>query len=133
MVFAIVLDKTLAPGFAANAAAVLAMSIGKRFPEFVGEDLPDQDGGFHRGITSVPIPILAQEAGELVRLREEASAADGLWLADFTHTARVARDYGTYAKNLAALGGTELRYVGIALAGKKAELKRLTGSLPLFR
>lgn len=133
MTFAIVLDSALSPGLAANAAAVLAMSIGKNFPEQVGSDVPDRDGNPHLGITSVPLPILSLEAEALGRLREAASAAGGLWFVDFTHTARVARDYAVYAKNLAASGGTELQYVGIALAGEKADVKRLTGSLPLFR
>lgn len=48
-------------------------------------------------------------------------------------TSRAARDYPSYADNLAALGADELRYVGIALAGEKKDLMRLTGSLPLFR
>jgi hypothetical protein len=130
---AIILDRDLGGGYAANAAAVLAMSIGKRYPELVGGELADRDGNAHPGITSVPIPILAVEAAELPRLREAAMAEGGLWTVDFTHAARAARDYGTYERELATLGGTELRYVGIAIAGEKAELKRLTGSLPLFR
>lgn len=130
---AIILDRDLGGGYAANAAAVLAMSIGKRYPELVGSELVDREGNAHPGITSVPIPILAAEAVDLPRLREAARSAEGLWTVDFTHTARAARDYGSYERALATLGGTELRYVGIAIVGGKAELKRLTGSLPLFR
>ncbi len=133
MTFAIVLDSSLPPGLAANAAAVLAMSVGKRFPEYVGNDVCDRDGSPHRGITSVPLPILALDAAALGRLRETARTARGIWMADFTHVARAARDYGTYARDLAGIGGAELGYVGIVLAGEKADLKRLTGSLPLFR
>lgn len=133
MTFAIVLDKTLAPGFAANAAAVLAMSLGKSFPECVGDDVPDRDGDLHRGITSVPIPILALDPESLRGLREASRTMGAVRIVDFTHTARAARDYPSYADNLAGLGGDDLRYVGIALAGERTDLKRLTGSLPLFR
>lgn len=39
----IVLDEALPPGLAANAAAVLALSIGGLFPQVPGHDLVDAD------------------------------------------------------------------------------------------
>lgn len=133
MAMAIVLDAELPPGIAANAAAVLAMSIGKRHPEWVGADLIDGEGSPHPGITAHAIPVLAASAAAIRELRGRALGDGKLWIVGFTETARRAREYASYAADLAAAAPTELRYVGIALVGEKDAVRALTSSLPLFR
>jgi hypothetical protein len=133
MAMAIVLDAELAPGVAANAAAVLAMSIGKKHPEWVGEDLVDGAGSPHPGLTAHAIPVLRAAAEELGSLRERALGRGDLWTVGFTETARRAREYRYYAAELAAASPSELRYVGVALVGEREAVRALTSALPLFR
>ncbi|HTJ98435.1 MAG TPA: DUF2000 family protein, partial [Bordetella sp.] len=49
----VVVDKQLPAGRAANAAAVLALTIGQRYPALVGQPLVDASGVEHPGL----IPI----------------------------------------------------------------------------
>lgn len=127
----IVLNKQLAAGAAANAAAVLSMSLGAQYPELIGPDVADADGGQHRGITQVPIPVLA---AELSRLSELAQAGDEeVAVFGFTDTAARSRTYADYETSLAELSGGSLEYFGVALSGPKKKLRALTGALPLFR
>jgi len=46
----IVVDAALPPGRAANAAAVLALTLGKRHPHLVGADITNADGDVHFGL-----------------------------------------------------------------------------------
>ena len=48
----VVVDEALAPGLAANAAAVVAMTLGTRVPELLGEDYEDGGGSRHAGLCS---------------------------------------------------------------------------------
>lgn len=84
--FAIVLDGGLPGGVAANAAAVLSLSVGRAFPDIVGPAVTDGDGGAHPGITQLPIPVLRAAPEALPDLRRKA-AERGLYCVGFTHTA----------------------------------------------
>lgn len=132
MRLAIVLDAGLAPGLAANAAAILGMSLGRSVPETLGPDVPDAEGSLHPGITSLPVPVLAAEAETLRKLRDTAAAVSGIGFADFTDLARRTRTYEEYAGRLSESGPGDLRYLGICLYGDDETVRRLTGNLPLF-
>ena len=56
---AIVLDRDLPIGQAANAAAVIAVTIGQRHPVLVGEQLVDASGFTHPGLIPIGIAVLA--------------------------------------------------------------------------
>lgn len=131
----IVLRKDLPIGLAANAAAVLALSLGRETDVPIGPAAADGDGAVHPGITAVPLPVLgAEEEGiraiaSLCRTEEFAACR---WVA-FTETARRERDYGAYTASLAERRDGELGYLGIGLYGPRRSVERLTGSLALLR
>lgn len=128
---AIVLNASLPNGTAANATAVLSLSLGANHPHLIGSDLRDADGGRHPGITSVPIPILAANR---TRLAELARAADDeVTVVGFTDTAARSHTYDAYESELAATHADRLDYLGIALAGPHKRIASLTGALPLYR
>jgi hypothetical protein len=77
---AIVVDGALPAGLAANTAAVLAMSLGRRLVELIGADLKDGDGSVHPGITNTPIPILTAPADRVKDIRARATSDDDLFL-----------------------------------------------------
>lgn len=132
MRLAVVLDEELPPGLAANAAAILGMSLGRSAPETLGPDVPDAEGALHPGITSLPVPVLAAKAEALRELRDAARAVPGIGFADFTELARRTRTYEEYARRLSESGSGDLHYLGICLYGDDESVRRLTGSLPLF-
>ncbi|MBP4050747.1 DUF2000 domain-containing protein [Chromobacterium violaceum] len=128
----IVIDPDLPPGVIANTAAVLAMSLGKRHPELVGQDLPDARGQPRQGITTVPIPVLKGGADQLRALRAAASET-GLTLVELTSATRSTRSYQEYAAALAATPEEMVEYQGLALCGPGKRVRQLTGSLGLLR
>jgi hypothetical protein len=131
---AIVIDDALPTGLAMNAAAVLALSVGDVFGEsLLGPDVKDRDGRVHPGITDVPLPILKAGSEVLHGIVAKALQEPDVFLVDFTSAAQAARNYGDYITAMEATGAEGHVYVGIALAGKKKAVQRLSGSLPLYR
>ncbi|BFR49874.1 DUF2000 domain-containing protein [Nitratidesulfovibrio sp. HK-II] len=130
--FAIVLDGGLPGGVAANAAAVLSLSVGRAFPDIVGPAVTDGDGGAHPGITQLPIPVLRAAPEALPDLRRKA-AERGLYCVGFTHTARTARSYQAYTLRMAATPHDDLGFVGIAIVGERSAVDGLCGALPTLR
>ena len=53
-----IIDPELPTGVIANTTAILGMTLGKRFPEQVGNDVTDASEKTHLGIITVPVPIL---------------------------------------------------------------------------
>jgi hypothetical protein len=130
---AIVVDGALPPGLAANTAAVLSLSLGRRVGTLIGPDLKDGDGSVHPGITTVPIPILTATAERLKDIRDRAAGDDELLVVDFTDSAQRSRTYDDYAELLRDARGETIAYLGVALYGPRKPVQRLTGSLPLLR
>ena len=59
----VVVDEALAPGLAANAAAVMAMTLGAKLPALVGEDFADGAGERHPGLITTGLPVLRARGG----------------------------------------------------------------------
>jgi len=129
----IILEEGLAPGFAANTAAVLALSLGKAFPELLDRDLKDKESSLHRGITNTALPILMLEAAAMKNFRQEALQCSDLQLWDFNETAQKSRSYDEYAQKLLGQSAETLHFLGLALAGPEKSIKKLCGSLKLYK
>ena len=63
----IVIDEALPAGVAANAAAIIGITLGRRFPEAVGADVTDGGGIMHSGIIQIPVPVLKGALGGWLR------------------------------------------------------------------
>ena len=128
----LVLDEALPPGLAANAAAVLAVSIGARFPQLPGRDLVDADGSAHPGLIPMGLPVLSAPAERLTALR--AAALDkGLDVIDFPTSGQQTTDYDAFAAAVAASPTAALTFLGVALCGPSKPVRKLTGGFPLLR
>lgn len=130
---AIVVDKELPAGLAMNTVAALALSVGKFTDDIVGDDVKDADGRLHTGITSIPLPVLRADAGELRDVAVRALGASDVFVVDFTSVAQSSRSYDEYTRRTAEIPTGELPYIGVALCGSRKAVDRLTGSLPLYR
>lgn len=127
-----IVEEGLPAGLAANAAGVLAFTLGREVDFAVGPSVLDGSGELHVGITKIPIPVLRAGGETLRRLRSEASQTK-LLAVDFTESAQTSKTYEEYESKLAARETVELDYLGLALYGERKEVDRLTGSLPLLR
>ena len=120
-----VMDASLAPGIAANTAALLGMTLGSKGKEAIGCDVQDADGNIHMGILQIPLPILKMETEKLQELRRQLFD-----FSDAAQTCNVYEDWIVKAKNLPE---NQFHYLGIGLYGDKKKINRLCGSLPLYR
>ena len=128
----VVVDETLPPGLAANAAAVLAFTLGARSPGFVGGDFVDGDGTAHPGLIPVGLPILRAPAGVLPGVRERAVAA-GVEVVAFPSFGHQTNDYDEFRDLVGRTPGAEMRFLGLALHGARKPVQKLTGSFGLLR
>ena len=128
----IVLDDALPPGLAANAAAVLAVTLGARAPGVLGPDIDDADGGRHPGLIDRGLPILKAPGPELNGLRARALAVDVL-VVGFLRFGQATTDYEAYREQVGQTPAGELDYLGLLLSGPQKTVNKLTGSLPLLR
>ncbi|HEX7637253.1 MAG TPA: DUF2000 domain-containing protein [Burkholderiaceae bacterium] len=126
----IVLDATLPPGRAANAAAVVALTVGQRWPGLVGAPLVDADGASHPGLIPIGIAVLQAEAGMMPALRAGALEA-GCDVVDFPAQGQQTTSYAAFRDSVATLPADELRYVAMALVGRRKAISRLVGRLAL--
>ncbi|AJK49128.1 DUF2000 domain-containing protein [Burkholderia plantarii] len=128
----IVVDGRLPPGRAANAAAVLALTVGQRQPALVGAPLVDASGLVHPGLIPIGITVLAAEADALSAIRDKAAAA-GCDVVDFPVQGQQTTDYAAFGAAVAEVATADLRYVGIALVGARKAIGKLVANLGLLK
>lgn len=130
-----VLDETLPRGLIANAAAILGITLGKKFPAAVGQSVADKDGNEHEGIIMFPVPILAGGRERIKSLRQKLHGADfcDIVAVDFSDAAQSCKTYSEYIGKMADTPESALAYFGIAIYGDKKKITRLTGNLPLLK
>ena len=127
----IVVDSTLPPGRAANAAAVLALTIGQRHPGLVGAPLLDVKGQTMPGLIPIGISVLAATQNELGALASAGDAA-GFDVLRFPVAGQQTKNYMEFLAAVAQVERAALHYVGIALVGGKKPISKLVGRLVLF-
>jgi hypothetical protein len=128
----IVVDEALSPGLAANAAAVLALTLGATVEGLTGADLVDADGGSHPGLIPAGLPVLAASRAELAALRSRAADA-GVGVVAFPTFGQQTTDYDAVRTLVAQTPTAQLEYLGLALHGPRRAVSRLTGNLRLLR
>lgn len=128
----IVLDAALPAGRAANAAAVIALTLGKRHPHLAGPDLIDGSGHAHPGLIPIGIAVLAAGAPELAELRVKALKC-GIDVVDFPREGQETTDYAVFGARLREVPSAALAYVGVGLYGPRKPVGRIVGRFPLLR
>lgn len=126
----IVIDEALAPGKAANAAAVIAFTLGQRHPQLVGPALEDAEGAAHPGLIPIGIPVLSASAERLTALRTKALGfAD---VVDFPVQGQQTTDYQAFRAAVQATPGNALAYLAVGLVGPRNKISKLVGGFALF-
>jgi len=127
---AIVIDRTLPKGLAANVTAVLAITLGAQRPSLVGPDFEDGAGSSHLGLFPTGLPILGADASELPALRE-AARDSGLLVVDMPAPGHQTNDYGEFRAAVAS--EPDVKYLGILVSGPPKPVRAVTGQLGLLR
>jgi hypothetical protein len=128
----VIVDEELAPGLAANAAAMVALTLGATVDGLPGADLVDADGSVHPGLIPAGIPILAASRAHMSDLHARAER-EGVGVIDFPVFGQQTTDYDAVMDRVAQTPTAELEYLGIALHGPRRAVSRLTGNLRLLR
>ena len=128
----IVIDRDLAKGLAANAAAVLAHGFGSRVPGLVGAGFADAAGAPHVGLIPTGLPVLGADAADLPALRS-AAVERGVLGVDLPAAGQQTTDYDDFRAAVAEAEPVELRYLAVLVSGAPKTVRRLTGSLGLLR
>lgn len=125
------LNQQLPAGKAANAAAVLAMTLGQRHPELIGEPLEVADGKSYPGLIPLGISVLSASEQDLSRLLVEgrAKACD---MTIFPEDGQQTTNYAEFRQAVALKTEPQLVLLGIAIAGEKKVVRKLVGKLNLF-
>lgn len=127
-----IVDNSLTAGHAANAVAVMSITLGAQVPELMGGDLVDAEGETLPGLIPQGITILAAPRDTLRELRTKARAA-GLDVIAMPTLGQQTNDYEDVRRNVAKMATDEVEFLGVILYGPRNIVKRLTGSLPLLR
>ena len=129
---AVVVSDLLPVGLQANAASVLAMTLGHQVPGLLGPDVKDADGVTHPGIVLIPVPVLTVSPDRLREIWELAGERE-LVRVGFSSLAQSCRTYDEYLDRMAGTATADLDFAGVGLFGPRKPVGRIVGSLPLLR
>lgn len=130
----IIVDDELPTGLKANTVGVLSLTLGNKIQGLVGKDLKDTSGKTHIGLTGTPLPVLKCQPEQLQEIYDKAyDLRDKLLLVDVTNIAQITKSYPEYEQKLSETSSEDLKLLGLALAGDKQLITKLTSSLGLLR
>ncbi|MFS2222688.1 DUF2000 family protein [Pantoea sp. B65] len=127
----VILNQQLSAGKAANAAAVIALTLGQRHPQFVGAGLIAADQREYPGLIPVGIPVLAASDQQLSELRSQCDAQQ-LDIVLFPVEGQQTTDYAAFRAAVSLIPSPDLQLLGLAVTGDKKVLRKLTAKLKLF-
>jgi hypothetical protein len=125
------IDNALSAGKAANATAVMALTMGQRQPHLVGEPLIDAANDHHPGLIPIGIPVLGVPASDLPAVREMAKKA-GLDVVDFPSQGQQTNDYVEFRRLVRETAPNDIRYLGVMICGGRKKVSRIVGRYRLF-
>ncbi|MDM8144269.1 DUF2000 domain-containing protein [Megamonas hypermegale] len=131
----IVVEKSLPLGLVANTCAIMGISLGKKFPQIVGESIFDKNGNKHLGIIEFPVPILQAASDRIKFIRSKLYEEDfgDVVCVDFSDVAQGCKTYAEFIGRMKLTEAEKLEYLGLCICGDKKKVNKLTGNLPLLR
>jgi hypothetical protein len=127
----VILNADLPVGKAANAAAVISLTLGQRHPQFVGTELVDCDEKAWPGLIPVGIPVLSASDEQLASLVGQC-AEQGFDTILFPVEGQMTVDYAAFSAAVRQIPTDQLQHLGLGIVGEKKALRKLTGKLKLF-
>jgi hypothetical protein len=128
----IIVNKELPFGLKANISAVLSMSLGKKHPELVGDDIADANGVIYEGITTIPVPILETQGDQLL-IAKTLADENSDFVVVFSCSALDTKDYPAYETSLKSKNTTDVVLHGLLMYGDKEPVNKIAGKFKLLR
>lgn len=128
----IVVSAALDPGRAANAAAVVALTLGQRAPYLVGGPLTDADGTDHPGLIPIGIAVLAAPMEALGEVRSKA-VGTGLEVVDFPVQGQMTTNYAGFQTMVKEVKTQDLQYLAVGIVGPKKQVGKIVGGFALLK
>ncbi|OON40752.1 hypothetical protein BTJ39_06635 [Izhakiella australiensis] len=127
----LIINPSLAPGKTANAAAVMALTVGQRHPHLVGPALTDGSGLSWPGLIPTGIPVLSATPAVLSTLLSSV-LSQNFDVVIFPEQGQMTTDYAAFSAAVAEVTTDALPLLGIAVTGEKKALRKFTAGLSLF-
>ncbi|MBI9115629.1 DUF2000 domain-containing protein [Sanguibacter suaedae] len=128
----IVVDETLAPGVAANAAICAAAATAQQVGGLLGPDAKDADGAVHPGLPWAGCSVLVADAATLRAVRAKAEAHELTFVADTPQAAQSTRVYDEYLTAVSGAIAAEIEYAAVSIVGPRNRVDKIVGRLPLM-
>lgn len=130
---AIIVEKTLSPGLAINAASVIGVSLGRQVENLVGPEVQSCDGVVYPGVITAPLPVLLTQNEALTATLSRALADPDILVMPFSTLAQSCKTYEEYGERIARTQSGAIELAAVGLLGPEKKINRLTGHLPLYR
>ncbi|GAA0542571.1 hypothetical protein GCM10010172_25030 [Paractinoplanes ferrugineus] len=128
----VVVDGSLPPGRAANAAVCTAAATSKAVSGLLGDDATDADGNTHPGLPWAGCTVLAADSVTLRTIRAKAAARPDFFVADMPVAAQQTRVYTEYLAAVGEASADGLDYYAVSIVGPRNPLDKIVGKLPLL-
>lgn len=128
----VVVDESLPPGRAVNAAVCVAAATAAEVPGLRGPGVSDADGSVHPGLPWIGCTVLAAPAGAVARIRAKAAASLGVHVADMPAAAQHTRVYDEYIAAVTRSTADDLAPYAVSVVGPRNRVAKLVGRLPLM-
>jgi hypothetical protein len=128
----VVVDGSLPPGRAANAAICTAAATSRSVGGLLGDDAVDADGNTHPGLPWLGCTVLAADPETLRTIRRKAAARPDFFVADMPAAAQQTRVYTEYLAAVGEAPAESLDYYAVSIVGPRNPVDKIIGKLPLL-
>jgi hypothetical protein len=126
----VVVDESLPPGRAANAAVCVAAATSSGVDGLLGPDARDAAGSDHPGLPWAGCSILSAPSARLAQIRAKAAASLGVFVADMPASAQHTRVYDEYLAEVATTDAPT--YYAVSIVGPRNRVDKIVGTLSLL-
>jgi hypothetical protein len=127
----VIVDQSLSPGHAANAAVCVAAATTPAVPGLLGPGGPDASEHWHPGLPWAGCSVLSASSAQMAAIRQQA--LERQWLAaDMPAAAQATRVYDDYLRELAKTHPDDLAVLAVSLIGPRNQVAKLVRHLELL-
>jgi Protein of unknown function (DUF2000) len=127
----VIVDQSLSPGQAVNAAVCVAAATAPAVPGLLGPGGPDASDHWHPGLPWAGCSILAASSAQTAAIRQQA--LERRWLAaDMPAAAQATRVYDDYLREVAKTHSDDLALLAVSLIGPRNQVAKLVRHLELL-
>jgi hypothetical protein len=127
----VIVDQSLSPGQAANAAVCVAAATAPAVPGLLGPGGPDASEHWHPGLPWAGCSVLSASPAQMAAIRQQALERQCL-AADMPAAAQATRVYDDYLRELAKTHPDDLAVLAVSLIGPRNQVAKLVRHLELL-